>query len=139
MLHLGISILPWGWKIKFHGYRPSQNSIWTNLDPKALIFDFFAIVGPIFSRFLSHWLEMWLKCGSLPMPFHCPCPCPIFSCQGRPLGPKKMGQNGSRTKWIQDKRDPGQDGSRTKWNQDKRDPGQYGSRTIGIHRDNREP
>ena len=91
--------------------------------PKIFNFKFFCLFFSIFLRcFFPFWPVGW-KCGSLPMPFHRPCPCPIFPCQGRPLGPNKTGQKGSRTKWIQDKMDPGQDGSRTKGNQDKMDPG----------------
>ena len=43
MLYLTIFILPTSWKIKFHGDRPSQNSILTNLDPKSSIFYVFHI------------------------------------------------------------------------------------------------
>ena len=35
MQYLGIFVLPDRSKIKFHGDRPSQKSIWTNLDPKS--------------------------------------------------------------------------------------------------------
>ena len=107
------------WEIKFHGDRPSRKSIWTNLDPKSSIFYFFCNFR---SNLFSDFCPVGWKCGSLPMPFHRPCPCPIFPCQGRPLGPNKTGQKGSRTKWIQDKMDPGQKGTRTKWIQDIREP-----------------
>ena len=120
MLYLGIFILPLRRKIKFHGDRPSRKSIWTNLDPKSSI----SYVSVIFLLFFFVFCPIGWKCGSSPMPFHCPCPCPIFPCQGRPLGPNKTGQKGSRTKWIQDKMDPGQKGTRTKWIQDNMDPGQ---------------
>ena len=48
MLYLSIFILSRRRKIKFHCDCPSRKSIWTNLDPKSSIFDFFAIFGPIF-------------------------------------------------------------------------------------------
>ena len=140
MLYLNIFILPWGWKIKFHGDRPSRKSIWTNLDPKSSIFDFFAIFGPIF------------------FPSFVPLAGNLVLCQSHSIAhvhalyflvkadlsdltredKKDPGQKGSRTKWIQDKMEPGQSGSRTKWIRDNLDPGQYGSRTIWIQ-DNMEP
>ena len=103
--------------------------------PRPKNFNFFLFIFPIF---FSVFCPIGWKCGSLPMPFHRPCPCPRCPCQGRPLRPDKTGQNGSRTKGIQDKMETGQNGSRTRLIQDKMDPGQYGSRTI-RNQDNKEP
>ena len=132
MLYLGIFILPWRWKITFHGDRPRQNSIWTNLDPKSSIFVFFCNFGfNFFFRFLSCWLEMWFFANAIPSPMSLPYislsrPTSLTCFQGTKWIQDKrdQGQNGTRTKWIQDKMDPGQNGSRTRWIQDKMDPGQ---------------
>ena len=141
MLYLGIFILSWGWKIKFHGDRPSRKSIWTNLDPKSSIF--------LFLQFLVHFVFRF---------FFVPLAGNVVLCQCHSIAHvlalyflvkadlsdlfsrDKMDprQKGARTKWIQDDLDPGQHGSRTIWIQDKRDQGQEGSRTLGI-KDIRDP
>ena len=140
MLYLGIFILPWRWKIKFHGDRPSRKSIWTNLDPKSSIFVFFAIFGPcVFPFFVPLAGNVVLcQCHSIAHVLA------LYFLVKADLSDltrwDKMdpGQKGSRTKWNQDKMDPGQNGSRTKWIQDKMDPGQKGTRTKWIQ-DIREP
>ena len=129
MLYLSIFILSWRCKIKFHGDRPSPKSIWTNLDPKSSIFDFFAIFGPIFFQFfvpLAGNLVSY-QCHSIAhaLPLYFLCKADLLDLT---RGDKKdPGQKGTRTEWNQDKREPGQEGSRTRWIQDKREPGQYGS------------
>ena len=141
MLYLSISILPWRCKIKFHGDRPSRKSIWTNLDPKSSIFDFFVIFSPIFFPVFGPLAGnvVLCQCHSIANVHAL-----YFLVKADLFGLTRWdkmdpGQKGSRTKWIQDKMDPGQDGSTTRWIQDKRAPGQYGTGTIGNHKDNREP
>ncbi len=119
MLYLGIFILSRRCKIKFHGDRPSPKSIWTNLDPKSSIFDFFAIFGPIF-----FFLIFVLLAGNVVL-----CQCHSIA-NVHALYFLVKADLFDLTRW--DKMDPGQKGSRTKWNQDKKDPGQDGSRTIRI-------
>ena len=161
MLYLGIFILPTSRKIKFHGDRLSQNSIWTNLDPKSSIFNFFPILfSEVFFHFLAHWLEMWFFANAIPSPMSLPYislsrPTSLTCFQGTKWNQDNMepGQNGTRTIWIWDNldpgqygsgtiwiqdMDPGQNGSRTRWIQDNMDLGQSGSRTIWIQ-DNRDP
>ena len=124
MLYLSIFILSWRCKIKFHGDRPSRKSIWTNLDPKSSIFDFFAIFGPIFFPIFV------LLAGNVVL-----CQCHSIA---HVLALYFLVKADLSDLTRQDKKDPGQNGSRTRWIQDKREPGQNGSRTLGNHKDNRE-
>ena len=124
MLYLGIFVLPDLFKIKFHGDRPSRKSIWTNLDPKSSFFFFFAIFGRIF------------------FPFFVPLAGSVVLCQchsiAHVLALYFLIKADLSDLTRQDKKDPGQNGSRTRWIQDITEPGQNGSRTLGNHQDNRE-
>ena len=124
MLYLSIFILSWRCKIKFHGDRPSRKSIWTNLDPKSSIFNFFTIFGPMFFPIFV------LLAGNVVL-----CQCHSIA---DVLALCFLVKADLFDLTRQDKKDPGQNGSRTRWIQDKREPGQNGSRTLGNHKDNRE-
>ena len=119
MLYLGIIILPWRCKIKFHGDRPSRKSIWT----QNLQFLFFAIFGSFFLIFVLLAGNVVLcQCHSIAhvLALYFLVKADLSDLFSRDKTDPR--QKGSRTKWNQDKMDPGQDGSRTRWIQDNRDP-----------------
>ena len=100
MLYLGIFILPWRRKIKFHGDRPSRKSIWTNLDPKSSIFD-------VFLQFLVHFFSFFVPLAGN-----------VVLCQCRSIAHVLclyfLVKADLLDLFSRDKMDPGQKGSRTK-------------------------